>query len=442
MVPNERYPGPGRSSMNMETIPRYADAGGEGAGVSIDPRAAQNLGVRLASVTRGVLPQSLEATGVIAFNERQVAIVQTRSGGFVERTYRRAPGDVVAAGAPIADLMMPEWAGAQLEFLALRRTGEPGLAAAGRRRLELLGMPASVIGDVARTGRPQAVVTVRTPQGGVVQTLSVRQGMTLPAGATLVEINGLSPVWLVLSVPEAQAGVVRVGQPVSAELAAYPGRTFRGRVAAILPAAQVESRTLEVRAELPNPGGLLRPGMFATARLSPGDQRATLLVPGEAVIRTGERSLVMVAQPQGRYQPTEVRMGREAGGFIEILSGLQEGQRVVASGQFLIDSEANLAGVETRLIEEQAPRPATGRAPAAVGPVEGRGRVEAISEGRITLSHGPIPALSWPAMTMSFPLADPAVARGLQIGDQVTFGLQPRGDGYVVARVARSGTAR
>ena len=439
MVPTQRFDQPGKSPfMNMQLMPKYADEAGAESGVRIDPNLSQNLGVRLASVQRGSLSESIEATGVIAFNERDVAIVQARSGGFVERTYRSAPGDLVNAGAPLADLYTSEWAGAQTEFLALLRTGEPDLMEAGRQRLRLLGMPSDLIAEVERTGTAHPVVTITTPIGGVIQTLNVRPGMTVTGGMTLAEVNGLSTVWLNASVPEAQAGVVRIGQNASAELAAYPGETFTGRVAVILPEAQTESRTLKVRIELPNRGGRLRPGMFATVHLSPPAAQTSLLVPSEAVIRTGRRNLVMVATENGRYQPAEVRIGREAQGQVEILSGLNEGERVVASGQFLIDSEASLASVERRsltsaIISQQAPS-----AMPAAGLHETRGRIEALSAQSVTLSHEPVPAIGWPAMTMSFRLANPEIARGLKVGDQVTFAFQQEGSSQVVRRIAKT----
>jgi len=265
----------------------------------------------------------------------------------VQRVYGRAPRDVVGAGAPLADVLVPEWAGAQGEYLAVRRTGDEALTRAARQRLQLLGMPPSLIGAVERSGQVRNVVTVSTPTGGVIKTLAVRNGMTVSSGETLAEVNGLSRVWLNAAVPEAMAGQVRVGEAVTATLAAYPGEAFNGRVTAILPQAQADSRTLTARVELPNAGGRLRPGMFASVRFG-GVAQPALLVPSEAVIRTGRRNLVMLAQPGGRYQPAEIRAGREAGGKTEVLAGLAEGEKVVVSGQFLLDSEASLAGVQAR----------------------------------------------------------------------------------------------
>ncbi|RXR30788.1 efflux RND transporter periplasmic adaptor subunit [Sphingobium fluviale] len=351
MVPQEHYDNPNSlSSMGMKTIPKYADAAPDtGPGVSVNADARQNLGMRVVAAEMGALPSSLTVTGSIDFNRRKVAIVQARSGGFVTRVYARAPGDVIGAGAPIADLQLPEWGGAQGEFLAVKRLGRPDLTAAARQRLRLMGMSDTLIGEVERSGRTSGTVTIRSPIGGVIQTLDVRAGMTLAAGQSLAQVSGIGTVWLNAAVPEAQAGLVRMEQSVSATLAAFPGEIFAGRVTAILPSTQAESRTLTVRIELANRGGRLRPGMFASVALA-GDGKPALLVPSEAVIRTGTRTLVMLALADGRYRPAEVRTGREGGGKTEIIAGLTAGEKVVASGQFLLDSEASLAGVAARPI--------------------------------------------------------------------------------------------
>jgi Cu(I)/Ag(I) efflux system membrane fusion protein len=305
--------------------------------------------LRVVEAQMGELPSALAVTGTIDFNQRNVAIVQARSGGFVTRAYGRAPGDVVGAGTPIADVQLPEWGGAQGEFLAVKRLGRPELTAAARQRLKLLGMSDGLIAQVERTGRTNGTVTITSPIGGVIQTLDARSGVTLAPGQTLAQVTGIGTVWLNAAVPEAQTSSVRIGQSASATLAAFPGETFTGRVIAILPTAQLDSRTLTVRIELVNRGGRLRPGMFASVSFG-GSQGQALLVPSEAVIRTGMRTLVILALPDGRYRPAEVRTGREGGGKTEIVAGLAPGERIVASGQFLLDSEASLTGIAARPI--------------------------------------------------------------------------------------------
>lgn len=437
MVPQEHYNNPDTlSSMGMKTIPKYADEGGGNApGIRIDPAASQTLGLRAVAVRRGQLTSSLTATGTIDFNQRDVAIVQARAGGFVQRVYARAPGDIIGAGAPLADLLVPEWGGAQAEFLAVRRTGSAALIQAARQRLILLGMPSGTVASVERTGRPHNVITISTPTGGVIKTLDVRAGMTMTAGQTLAEVNGLGTVWLNAAVPEAIAGPLKPGQTVQATLAAFPGETLSGRVSAILPTTQADSRTLTVRIELPNRGGRLRPGMFATVSFG-GSAQPALLVPSEALIRTGKRTLVMLALDKGRYRPAEVQTGRESGDDTEILAGLSEGEKVIASGQFLIDSEASLSGVQARPIGGGVPM-AVGKRAATAALYETVGKIEQLTANSVTLSHAPVPAIGWPAMTMTFQLPDPNVARGLKTGDRVRFGFDQPPAGPTVRRMAK-----
>ena len=256
MVPTQHFDKPGKSPfMDMELEPKYAGEGDAGAGdpaggapaVTIDPALAQNFGMRVVAVTRGPLSQSVTATGVVDFNQRDVAVVQARSGGFVGRVYARAPGDVIAAGAPLADLLVPEWGGAQGEYLAVRRTGDGPLIRASRQRLALLGMSPGMIKAVERSGRVQNSVTITAPTSGVIRTLGVRSGMTVSAGQTLAEVSGIGTVWVNASVPEAQAAQVRIGNVARVSFAAFPGEPLSGKITAILPEAERTSRTLSVR---------------------------------------------------------------------------------------------------------------------------------------------------------------------------------------------------
>ncbi len=350
MVPSQRFGKPGKSPfMDMQLIPKYAADSSGDASIRIDPKIVQNLGVRLATVERGPFLQPVAAIGNITFNQRNIAVVQARSAGFVSRVYGRAPGDVLAANAPLVDLLVPEWTGAQAEFLALLKNGDRELIEAARQRLTLLGIPTELIARVEARRELCPTVTVRAPLAGVIESLDVREGMTVVAGATLAKITGLVTVWLEAAIPEAQATQIPVGQWVEAHLTAYPGDAFKGRLIAILPEENVETRTLRVRIELANPDGRLRPGMFAQVRLDSGAPVQALSVASEAIIHTGTRTVVIAAGDAGQFTPTEVQTGPEAGGRTVILQGLVEGQKVVASGQFLIDSEASLKGVLARL---------------------------------------------------------------------------------------------
>ena len=354
MYPQQKFDKPGKSPfMDMQLVPQYAEDQADEAAIKVDPAQTQNLGVRLATVSRGMLATRVDASGVLGFNERDVAVIQARTPGFVERVYDLAPGDVLKANAAVADVLVPEWAAAQEEFLALKRIGDAGLLAAARQRLRLTGMPPALIAQVERSGKVQATLTITSPVGGVLQELNVRQGMTLALGETLARVNGLDSVWLAVAVPEAQAGSVVVGQTVEARLPAFPGEVLKGVVSAILPQTSADSRTLQVRVELANPDARLRPGLTAQVSLERGVPHSVLWVPSEAVIRTGHRALVMQAGEGGHYRAVEVRTGPENDGQTAILQGLEEGQQVVSSGQFLLDSEASLKGLDAIPLESQ-----------------------------------------------------------------------------------------
>lgn len=436
MVPDQHFDAPGRSPfMDMDLVPRYADEDSGQAGVRIDASVAQNLGVRLAAVEREPLSRSVTAAGVIAFNDRQVAIVQARASGFVERSYGRAVGDVVAAGTPIVDIRVPEWTAAQAEYLALRNAGGD-LAAAARRRLLMLGMPEALVARVEREGAPRPITTVTAPIAGAITQLDIRAGMTVMQGAPLASINGISPVWLVVSLAQADAGAARPGARVVAHTTAYPGERFAGRIESVLPAADPATRTVEVRIALANSDGRLRPGMTADAEIAERNADTALIIPAEAAIQTGRRTVVIVVGDNGRYVPTEVELGRRAGNRIEVRQGLSEGQRVVASGQFLIDSEASLTGALERLQGAQAPQQS------GDGAHEASGRVTAIGDNTITIAHGPVASIQWPAMTMAFQLQRPDMARGLGVGDEVRFRFRQVEQGYLIEEIAKTETRR
>jgi len=463
MVPQQRFEQPGKSPfMDMDLVPRYADeadAGGAPA-VRIDAGITHNLGVRLATVSRGQLARNIEAVGVLGLNDRDVALVQARAAGFVERVYQLAPGDVLKAGAPLVDLLVPEWVAAQEEFLALRRSGDRALLDGARQRLRLVGMPGEAIRQLERSGRVQAQQTVRAPIGGVLQELDVREGMNVGVGAPLARINGLDSVWLEVAVPEAQAGGIRTGQVATAYLPALPGEPIAGTVTAVLPEATAASRTLRVRVELPNAEGRLRPGLSARVELAEQGAQSALLIPSEAVIRTGKRALVMLAEAGGRYRPVEVQLSVDSGSQTAILQGLEEGQQVVASGQFLLDSEASLRGItaaaappaEAHEHADAAPaEPSThamhepaapsehsmhaAQAPSAAALHEAEGRIVEISAQGVKIAHGPFKTLGMPGMTMRFAVADAHLLHGVQVDDRVRFAVREIGAGLVIEQL-------
>jgi Cu(I)/Ag(I) efflux system membrane fusion protein len=439
MYPQQRFDKPGKSPfMDMQLIPKYADESDQG-GVAVSPRVAQSLGVRTAEAKLGSLAPRVTAVGSVEYNERSFVVVQPRAGGYIERLHVRAVLDPVRQGDPLVEMLLPDWAAAQEEYLLLRRRGESELTSAARQRLVLLGMTEEQIVAVERAGTAQPRITLRAPVSGVIAELGARQGMTATAGATLFRIASLGSVWVVAEVPEVQAGQILPGARADVHLPAYPSERFTGKVGAILPEVNAATRTVRTRIEVTNPGGKLKPGMYANVDFAPRAKEA-LMVPGDAVIRTGARDVVIVEQ-DGRFRPVEVEVGTETNDGTEIRKGLKAGDRVVVSGQFLIDSEASLRTALDRL-QAQPPSEQPGAATH-----RGRGTVLSIdaATGRVELDHGPVPGMKWPAMKMGFVVEDRNQLAGLGKGDTVDFELRgkPNGAGdYVLARIAPAGAAR
>lgn len=443
MVPGQKFDKPGKSPfMDMQLVPVYADEAGDNGKITISPRVQQNLGVRTAEVTKGNVAAVVEAVGSVAYNERDVAVIQARSNGFVERLYVRAPLDPVRKGQPLVQIYVPDWIAAQEEYLTVKHMQGPetkDLLDAARQRMRLAGMSDEQIRLVETTAKLQPRMTIIAPIGGVIAELSVREGMTIMSGASLFRINGLSTIWVNADVPENLSAQVRPGAAVEARTPSLPGTTLKGKVSAILPEVNSATRTLKARVELANPEGRLVPGMFATINFTPATNQEVLTIPTEAVIQTGKRSVVMVAQDNGGFTPVNVEIGTEANGQTEIRKGLEAGQRVVVSGQFLIDSEASLKGTETRMGE--APQGGTSNT-SNNQTHAGRGKIESISNDEITISHGPISSLQWGEMTMGFKAPANGVPKTIAVGDTVTFEIRPRKDGaYEIATISPAGTA-
>ena len=426
MVPSARFEAPGKSPfMNMQLVPVYEGAAGGDGGVAVDPRVRQSLGVRTAEVARATLAPRVEAVGEVAFNERDQAVVQLRATGFVEKLHVRATLDRVSAGQPLADVYVPAWNAAQEEFLSVSKMQGADLATlvdAARQRMRQAGMTDEQIRGVEERGTLQPRITLRAPIAGVIVELDAREGMTVMPGDTLLRINGLATVWVNVEVPESQAALVSSGARVEARSPAMPGVSFAGVVQSVLPRVAADTRTIGVRVELANTDRKLAPGMFASVSLE-GPATEALVVPTEAVIRTGRRAVVVLAEPGGTFRPVEVEPGTESEGRTAIVAGLTAGQTVVASAQFLLDSEASLRATATRM--EAAPA----AAPNTVTEHVGEGMIEALAAGSVTLSHGPIPTIQWGAMTMQFELPAGAAPPGLAVGEHVDFAFTMGADG-------------
>ncbi|WP_234411305.1 efflux RND transporter periplasmic adaptor subunit [Rhodanobacter thiooxydans] len=367
MVPQQHFDKPGLSPMGMQMVPKYADEGAAKDIVRIDPATVQNLGVRTAPVERRVLASAIRVPGTITWNLRQATIISARVDAVVSKLDVRAPYTEVKAGEPLAELLAPQWNSALAEYRALeqaRSADARELRSAARQRLQVLGLtPADIQSSRHGAG---AAITLHAPQAGVVTTLDVREGQRVTAGQTLMTVNGLSTVWIEAALPQAAAGTVRSGTPVVVTVDALPGRSFHGTVETLLPDVDAVTRTQRARIVLDNPDGALSPGMFATVQLNPTPDAAVPVVPDDALIATGTHTRVILAEGDGHFRAVSVRIGRAAGGYTEILDGLAGGEKVVVSGQFLIDSEASLSGALERLNDTTA-KPV----PAASAPMPG-----------------------------------------------------------------------
>jgi Cu(I)/Ag(I) efflux system membrane fusion protein len=313
--------------------------------VTLGAATAQNLGVRTAEVVRGTLWKYIKTVGYVAYDENRLAHVHPRASGWVEKLRVRAEGDAVKQGDALLDLYAPEILGAQVDFLtALRQQAAlpKERLHSIRNRLRLLDVPEGVIGQIEKKAQTQNTVPMLAPQDGVVTRLSIREGMYVTPEMELFTIADLSNIWVLVEVYEAQLDWVKPGLSAEIEVPALPGRKWEGEVDYLYPELTPTTRTLKVRLKFPNPARNLKPNMFADVVIYGGPLRDAVKIPREALIETGARESVVLALDEGRFQPVDVKTGMRGQGQVEILEGLQEGQRVVVSGQFLIDSESNL----------------------------------------------------------------------------------------------------
>lgn len=349
MVPEQHFNHPGLSPMGMEMVPKINDENAPSDGVRIDSATAQNLGLRTALVERRSLASAVDVPGNVTWDMRQAVTVSARVDGIVEHLDVRAPYTTVTKGAPLLALLAPQWRSALAEADALRHVQSPDAQAlhdASQARLQVLGISAA---DGVTSRSNGAAISLRAPIAGTVTTLEVREGQRVNAGQTLMTINGLTSVWVEAAIPQAQASSIRSGTPVTVRVDAWPGRVFNGQVETLLPDIDNATRTQSARIVLSNPDGALAPGMFAHVALSPASEAPVIVVPDEALIADGESTRIIVTEGDGHFRAATVTPGRTSGGMTEIRGGLTDGQRIVVSGQFLIDSEANLSGALDRL---------------------------------------------------------------------------------------------
>lgn len=358
MYPNTRFDKPGKSPfMDMDLVPKYADeehAAAGAPGVRIDPTQTQNLGVKTAAVTRGPLGYAQTFPANISYNEYQYVIMQARAAGFINKVYPLTVGDKVKQGTPLLELTIPDWVEAQSEYLLLQETGGTATQVEGiLERLRLAGMPDDDIRRLKATRKIQTRFTLKAPIDGVITAFDLRAGMNIAKDNVVAKIQGMDPVWVSVAVPESIAWLIKDASQFSIQVPAWPGKTFRISKWTLLPSVDSATRTLQLRLQVNNPDEALKPGMNAYLQLT-SESAPMLLIPSKALIDSGSEQRVITVDNEGRFVPKIVQVFHESAGVTAIRSGLQEGEKVVASGLFLIDSEANIAGALERM-RAQAP---------------------------------------------------------------------------------------
>ena len=439
MTPGPRFDKPGKSPfMDMPLVPVYADSAPDTGGVKVSSQVQQNLGIRLASARRVESSASFDAVGSVQFDERLNVAVQTRVQGYVEHLAVRATMERVHKGEALATIFAPDWLGPLNELISLKRAGVgPDLIAAARERTRAMSIPPDLVRRAEESGTADARYVLTAPITGVIAELGVREGVSVAPGTTLFRIAGLEKVWAVADVPEVQATRLTRGQKVRATLQADETQRFDGALQEILPQVSANTRTMQARFEVDNKNGKLVPGMLLRIEVA-GPKSARLVVPSEAVIRTGKRAVVIVRGDSGAFEPRDVSLGMDLGDDLEVVQGLSEGEQVVASGQFLIDSEARLRSVLGSMgSPASSPPNAASSASAATAIIhEAQGTVESVEPDSITISHGPIATLKWPAMTMGFSKPTATAFADIKPGDTVHFQFKEGGaSGYVLVAV-------
>ena len=380
MTPTVTSPVPAKDEMGMDYVPVYEDeanaASAGGPTITIDPAIVQNMNVLTQVAERGDLTREIRTVGYLEYDQQKMVTVTTKYPGWVEHVYVNYVGEPVHAGQPLFEIYAPELVQTEQDLLsavefAKRMEGAPdearrrsaSLVEAARQRLAYWDINPVQIEELVRTGKVFRTLTVNTPSAGVVMLrMPGLEGMAVRPGMEVYHIADLSTLWLSVEAFEDQIAWLRIGSQAEVSLSYFPGETFSGRVRYIEPQVNEKTRTVPLKLEVPNPRGRLRAGMYTTVRFRPVVARGAVLVPTLAILRTGQRNLVVVAEGEGRFAPREVELGAEGDGKVAVARGLDAGERVVTSSQFLIDSESNLREavqklLATREAEPQAPSP-------------------------------------------------------------------------------------
>ena len=426
---------PGKSPMGMDLVPVY-DEGGDGSTVKISPAVENNMGVRTELVVRDKLWRRIDTVGYVDFDENKISHLHLRTKGWIEKLYVKSEGERVKKGQLLFEVYAPELVNAQEEYLQAVRSNNRGLTAASRERLIALGISASQINKLNKTRRVSQYVKIYAKQDGIIAKLSIREGMFVTPQKLVMSLADLSSVWLLAEVFESQADWVRVGQSAEVTLSYLPGREWEGKVEYIYPSLDPKTRTLKVRLRFENKDESLKPNMFAKVAIYGGAKREVLIIPREALIRTGNDQRVIISLGKGRFKARKVVAGIESGEFIEIIKGLNEGDRVVTSGQFLIDSEASLKASIARMSSKDDKKD-------DMAGMDMDKKITGIAvlnsvmpaHNMVNMAHDPIPALDWPAMEMDFTVKKGVSLEGLSKGNKVEFELEKADDGYVIKSI-------
>jgi Cu(I)/Ag(I) efflux system membrane fusion protein len=352
MDPNYKRDKPGQSPMGMDLIPVYADPDSNGNTVNIAPEVVQNLGVRISVAERTRLWRGIDTVGYVDYDESKVSHIHLRTEGWIEKLTVQSEGERVKKGDFLFDLYSPRLVNAQEELVTAIASGNKGLIRASKERLSSLGVSSSQIAQLQKDKKIRQRISIYAPQDGVVSTLPVREGMFVKPAMKVMSLGDLSSIWILAEVFERQSGWVSVGQPAEVRLSYQPGKVWEGVVEYIYPDLDPKTRTLKVRLRFDNPGELLKPNMYANIRIFGGPKEDVIVIPLEGLIRTGREERVIIDLGEGRFEARTVTAGIESGDYVEIIQGVDEGEKVVISGQFLIDSEASMRASLTRMSGE------------------------------------------------------------------------------------------
>ncbi len=356
MDSNYRRDKPGKSPMGMDLIPFYA-GGGDDSTVTISPTVVQNLGVRTRAAELTRLWRGIDTVGYVDYDESKVSYVHLRTKGWIENLTIKSEGDRVKKGDRLFDLYSPELVNAQQEFVTALSSGNKGLIAASKERLSALGISRGQINQLRKNKRIKQRISIYAKQDGVVSDLPVREGTFVTPSMKVMTLGDLSSVWLLAEVFERQSQWVEVGQTAEVSLSYLSGKTWEGKVEYIYPSLDPKTRTLKVRLRFDNPGEKLKPNMYANVKIYGGATENTIVIPLEGLIRTGREERVIIALGEGKFEARSVTAGIESGDYVEILEGVDEGDKIVISGQFLIDSEASMRASLMRMSEPEKIKP-------------------------------------------------------------------------------------